>query len=274
MNFTNWTGIVFNKLTHWGVALIAMLPNLVLAAVVLVAFVFISKFIKSISYKILHKFSEKESISRLFSAVASMLVMIIGLFIALKILNLNQAVSTLLAGAGIIGLALGFAFQDLTANFISGIFMIFKRPFEVGEVLETNGFTGTVEDIQLRTTTIYTYQGLHVILPNKDIFQKPIINHSRSENRRVEFTFSVPVEQDLNKIETVTKEALNKLDFLTENKPAQVFFTEIADKSVKLVIWFWVPFHKKPSFMESRHRALLSLIDSYKQQGIIAVPQS
>src|SRR5688572_26397903 len=133
MNFTNWTGIVFNKLTHWGVALIAMLPNIVLAAVVLVAFIFISKFIKNISYKILLKFSEKESISRLFSAVASLLVMIIGLFIALKILNLNQAVSTLLAGAGIIGLALGFAFQDLTANFISGIFMIFKRPFEVGE---------------------------------------------------------------------------------------------------------------------------------------------
>jgi small-conductance mechanosensitive channel len=90
----------------------------------------------------------------------------------------------------------------------------------------------------------------------------------------VEFTFSVPVEQDLNKITTVTKETLDKLDFLTESKPAQVFFTEIADKSVKLVIWFWVPFHKKPSFMESRHMALLSLIDSYKQQGMIAVPQS
>ncbi|MBC7488156.1 MAG: mechanosensitive ion channel [Cytophagaceae bacterium] len=131
-DFNNWTGIIFNKLSHWGIAFISMLPNIVLASIVLLVFIFLGKFIKSISYKILNKLSGKESISRLFSAVASMLIVIIGLFIVLKILNLNQAVSALLAGAGIIGLALGFAFQDLTANFISGIFMIFKRPFEVG----------------------------------------------------------------------------------------------------------------------------------------------
>jgi len=274
MNFNGWTGIVYGKLSNWVIAFIAMLPNIVLAAAVMVAFVFLSKFLKNIIYKILHRLSGKESVSRLFSAVASMLIIIIGLFIALKILNLNQAVSTLLAGAGIIGLALGFAFQDLTANFISGIFMIFKRPFEVGEVLETNGYTGTVEDIQLRTTTIYTYQGLHLILPNKDIFQKPIINHSRSEDRRIEFTFNIPVTQDLEKTERITKEALEKLDYLTKNKPIQIFYTEIGDANVKLVIWFWVPFHQTISFMEARHRALLSIISTYKQQGIIAVPQS
>lgn len=273
-DFNNWTGIIYNKLSHWGISFIAMLPNIVLASLVLVLFIFLGKFLKSVSYKILHRLSGKESISRLFSAVASLLIVIIGLFIALKILNLNQAVSTLLAGAGIIGLALGFAFQDLTANFISGIFMIFKRPFEVGEVLETNGYTGTVEDIQLRTTTIYTYQGLHLILPNKDIFQKPIINHSRSEDRRIEFTFSIPVAQDLDKVTKVSIEALEKLDFLTKNKPVQVFYTEIGDTTVKIVIWCWIPFHQKPSFMEGRHQAVLSLIKTYKEQGIIAVPQS
>ncbi|MDB5255528.1 MAG: MscS Mechanosensitive ion channel [Chitinophagaceae bacterium] len=270
----NWTDIVFDKLNHWAIAFIAMLPNIVLAAVAFVAFIFLAKFTRNLFYKIILRLSHKESISRLFSSILSMLVSIIGLFIALNILQLNKAVSSLLAGAGIIGLALGFAFQDLTANFISGIFMIFKRPFEVGEVLETNGFTGTVEDIQLRTTTIYTYQGLHLVLPNKDIFQKPIINHSRSEDRRIEFTFSIPVEQDLDKVVNVTKEALDKLDFLTPDKPKQTFYTEIEDKAVKLVIWCWIPFHKTPSYMEGRHRAVISIINAYKQQGIIVVSQS
>ena len=270
-DFNNWTAIIYKKLAHWGLGFISMLPNLLLAIVVLVAFIFFGKFLKNIIYKILHKLSGKESVSRLFSSVASLLVMIVGLFIALKILNLNQAVSTLLAGAGIIGLALGFAFQDLTANFISGIFMIFKRPFEVGEVLETNGFTGTVEDIQLRTTTIQTYQGMHLILPNKDIFQKPIINHSRSEDRRIEFSFAIPLEQDLDKIIAVTKDTLDKLDFLTTNKPKQIFYTEIGDKTVKLVIWCWVPFHKAPNFMEGRHQAILAIVNNYKANGIISI---
>jgi small conductance mechanosensitive channel len=270
----NWTDIIFNKLNHWAIAFIAMLPNIVLAAIVFVAFIFLAKFARNIFYKILFRLSSKESVSRLFSSILSMLIGIIGLFIALNILQLNKAVSSLLAGAGIIGLALGFAFQDLTANFISGIFMIFKRPFEVGEVLETNGFTGTVEDIQLRTTTIYTYQGLHLILPNKDIFQKPIINHSRSEDRRIEFAFNVPVEQDLDKVVNVTKGVLDELDFLTPNKPKQIFYTEIQDKAVKLVIWCWIPFHKAPNYMEGRHKAILSIIKAYKEQGIIAVPQS
>lgn len=270
MNFDSYLGIIYNKLSHWMISFIAMLPNIILASFVLVAFIFLSKVLKNISYKILHRLSKKESVSRLFSSVASMLIIVIGLFIALKILNLNQAVSTLLAGAGIIGLALGFAFQDLTANFISGIFMIFKRPFEVGEVLETNGFTGTVEDIQLRTTTIYTYQGLHLILPNKDIFQKPIINHSRSEDRRIEFTFSIPLTQDLEKTARITMESLEKLDFLTQNKPIQIFYSEIGDTNVKIVIWFWVPFQKTIGFMEAKHRAVLSIINTYKQEGIIA----
>ncbi|MBC7488155.1 MAG: mechanosensitive ion channel [Cytophagaceae bacterium] len=115
---------------------------------------------------------------------------------------------------------------------------------------------------------------MHLILPNKDIFQKPIINHSRSEDRRVEFTFTIPVEQDLDKVVSVMKEALKALDFLTKNKPVQIFYTEMGDKVVKLVIWCWIPFHQKSSFMEGRHLALLDIINAYKQQGIMAAPQS
>ena len=106
------------------------------------------------------------------SAIIYSLVIIIGLMTSLNIMNLDKTVSSLLAGVGIIGLALGFAFQDLTANFIAGAFMAFKRPFEVGHKIETNGFIGKIDHIHLRSTTMITDGGLYVIIPNKGHFSE------------------------------------------------------------------------------------------------------
>src|SRR5690606_28863708 len=126
---------------------------------------------KKLVYNIVFRLSDTPALSGLLSSIGYLAIFFVGISIALDVLQLDKAVSSLLAGAGIIGLALGFAFQDLTANFISGIYITFRRPFEVGHQVETNGFTGTVENIELRSTTLRTIDGLHVIIPNKDIFQ-------------------------------------------------------------------------------------------------------
>lgn len=267
----DWTTIIIEKLEHWYVTFIAMLPNILLAGIVFAIFIFSARFIRNFLNKLLSRATKHASVSTLFSALAYLIVTCIGLFTALSILQLNKAVSSLLAGAGIVGLALGFAFQDLTANFISGIFMVFKRPFEVGDILETNGYKGHVEDIQLRTTTIYTYDGLHVTIPNKDIFQKLFINHSKSDQRRIEFSFNIPFTQDLDKVIAVTKQTLDQFSYLSKDK-THVRFFEIGDTTAKIIIWFWVPENGNPKYLDARNETLLSIIKSYKEQGVIAVP--
>ncbi len=170
---SEWTNLIWEKLERWGQATIKMLPNLALAVLVFTAFYLLAKLTKKLVYKLSCRLSHKQAISNLLAGVAWFIVFAIGLFTSLEILKLDKAVSSLLAGAGIIGLALGFAFQDLTSNFISGIYITFRKPFDVGHVIETNGFTGSVENIQFRSTTMRTFDGLHLIIPNKDIFQKP-----------------------------------------------------------------------------------------------------
>src|SRR5882757_5027826 len=187
-----WIHILEDKLQNWLVGFIKLLPNLGLAIIVFTIFFFAAKYFKRLSNKLLLKISNKPAISGLFSSIFYIVILFIGLFVSLDLLHLEKTISSLLAGAGIIGLALGFAFQDLTSNFISGVFIIFRKPFDVGHIVETNGFIGTIEDIQLRSTVIRTSQGLHIMLPNKEIFQKAITNYSLSNERRIDISLTLP----------------------------------------------------------------------------------
>jgi len=271
MNVDNWFSIVIKKLQHWETTLIGMLPNFVLAAIIMAIFFAIAKFVRRIIYKIVFKISKSESLTGLFSVVFQTAILVIGLMMALNVLNLEKTVSSLLAGVGIIGLALGFAFQDLTANFISGVFMSIKRPFEVGDKVETNGVIGTVSHIELRSTTFVTQAGLHVVIPNKDIFQKPIINYSRSSERRVELDMFIPNTFDLSFAESLVRKALENLDTGKPISDVEMFYTGIDDVKIKFTVSFHIDNAEPRGFFESRHKAIKAIYKAFGEKGIIKI---
>jgi len=255
----NWLDLIWKKMTRWVHDLINMLPNLLMAALVMLLFIVLARIIRKVSARIVERMSKSESISGLTSAVIYTLVLTIGLMIALKILKLEQAVTSMLAGAGIIGLALGFAFQDLTSNFISGAFIVFKRPFDIGHVVDTNGFVGRIEDIQLRATTIQTRTGLHVIIPNKDIFQKPIINYSLTASRRVELDCFVPDTYDLQATAAAVLQSLQSLADNNAARSTEVYYSAIDEGKTKMCISFWTTRINPDDFQEARHHAILAV---------------
>jgi small conductance mechanosensitive channel len=268
---TDWLHLVTDKLLRWYVHLVKMLPNIVLAIIVLSIAIYAAKFIRKLANRLIIRFSGHEEGTNLLATIIYLAVIFVGLFVALDILQLGKAVSSLLAGAGILGLAVGFAFQDLTANFISGVYITFKKPFQVGHTVETNGSIGNIEDIQLRTTTIRTFSGLHLMIPNKDIFQKSLINYSLTPARRIELELLIPIENDLEKVVEVSKEAIHKMGYLFEEKPVEVYFTEITQGIAKVSVWFWISNHLPPGYMVARHDALISLAKIYKENNIIKV---
>ena len=110
-----------DKVENWLDSFITMLPNFVVALFVLLITVLVAKLIRKIVYKMMHKIIRNEAINRLTSSIAFFLSFSLGIFITLRVLNLDKTVTSLLAGLGIVGLALGFAFKDIAANFIAGI---------------------------------------------------------------------------------------------------------------------------------------------------------
>lgn len=267
-DYTNWTNLIWEKIDRWAQAAIKMLPNLVVAVLVFIAFYLLAKLIRKFVYKISCKLSHKAAISNLIASTVYFIIFLIGIFTALEVLRLDKAVSSLLAGAGIIGLALGFAFQDLTANFISGIYITFRKPFDVGDIIETNGFTGNVEKIQFRSTIIRTQDGLFVILPNKDIFQKPIINHSLSPDRRITFTLLVPFNKEpklvLKELQEVLSTSIKDL-----SKKPDVFFESIEGTNIKVNVTLWTENDTIESFIRIKSQAIGRTLDALRDKQLL-----
>jgi small-conductance mechanosensitive channel len=252
----HWINLVKTKLEGWLTGFVKLLPNLALAVLIFVLFFLISKYLRRLIYRTLLKFSDKPAVSNLFSSIIYIAFLFVGLFISLELLHLEKTIASLLAGAGIIGLALGFAFQDLTANFISGLFIIFRKPFDVGQDIDSNGFNGTVQEIKLRSTTLRTYQGLHIIIPNKDIFQKPITNYSLSGDRRIDIVLTLPFKTDADRIGQSLIKSLSDIPNIKKDKKPEVYFLDYTGDTIKIEIWCWIDNTTASDYTRAKHEVI------------------
>lgn len=243
-NIENAYDLVFEKLEIWLETIIKMLPNFLIAILVVVLFVFIGKFIKKMSYTLFTKITDNHSLRKLISSILYILVLCAGVFIALAILKLQGTVTSLLAGMGIVGLALAFAFQEIASNYLAGTMMSIQSPFKVGDLIESNDYFGKVLDIHLRTTQMETLQGQIVLIPNADVYKKPIVNYSTSGRRRIDLDFRVSYSQELATAKRVALKAIKNLEGIKEEE-VSLYYTEFDDSFINFSLRYWMPFTNK-----------------------------
>jgi len=179
-------GEAWAEVTGWVETLIASLPELVAAIVVFVLFLFLARFARSVVDRVMRRATDHGPLRGLTSNATYVAVVAGGGFIALGVLQLDTVLASALAGVGIIGLALGFAFQDIAQNFVSGILITLRRPFTDGDLVETNGYFGTIEGVDLRATRVRTLTGQLVRIPNGAVYGDPIVNFTQASSRRVD----------------------------------------------------------------------------------------
>src|SRR3954467_4096912 len=195
----------------WARDFILLLPNLGVAVAVLVGFWLLAKLARNLLHRLLRRVSHSEQVNRLLGQTVFLALVAAGFFIALGILGLQKTVASLLAGAGIIGLALGFAFQDIAANFMAGIYLSIEHPFRAGHLVESKDIQGIVKRVHLRWTEIRTPQGQIILVPNKQIFENPITNFSATGQRRVDLKAGVSYGDDLDKVRRVALQAISQV---------------------------------------------------------------
>lgn len=268
MDFDKAYHLIMDKLTTWLNELVKLLPNILLGAIVLVIGFFIAKRIKRFSNKMIEKFSDNVTLNNLFSSIIYIFFLGITLFTVLSILHLNKAVVSVLAGAGVAGLAIALAFQDIAANFISGVFISIRKPMHVGDIVKLKDFMGTVEEINLRDTVLKTFQGQMVIIPNKSVFQNPIENYSMLGKRRTDLTIRVSYGDDLEKVKKITLDALKGLKGLSSSDEVTMFYNEFAESSINYVIRLWIDSTEQPNFLEAGSEAIMRIKKAYDANGI------
>jgi len=217
MNIGSAWDLLVGKVMGWGRDFVLLLPNLAVAVAVLVGFWLLAKLARSLVTGLLRRISHSEQVNRVLSQAVFLALLAAGFFIALGILGLQKTVASLLAGAGILGLALGFAFQDIAANFMAGIFLSVEHPFRAGHLIESKDILGVVRRVHLRWTEIRSPEGQVILVPNKQVFENPITNYSTTGQRRVDIKTGVSYGDDLEKVRRV---ALQAIEEIPDRKPA------------------------------------------------------
>lgn len=261
--------LIQNKLMAWFRELVRMLPNLLLAVLVIVLGLYLSRLVKRFSKKLIGRLSHGHVINNLFSSFIYVLCVGITLFAALSILQLDKALTSLLAGAGIVGLALAFAFQDIAANFMSGILITLRHPLRVGDIVKVRDYMGTVKSINLRDTVLQTFQGQMVIIPNKDIAQNPIENFSLLGKRRMDLSVGVSYGEDLQKVKEITLEAVASIPGLSPDDKTSFFFEGFGDSAINYTLRIWAATPGQPEYLRIRSEAIMRIKKAYDEEGIV-----
>jgi len=202
-------------------------------------------------------------VSRLLAGLAYVLLLAAGSCIALGILRLDKTVVSLLTGVGILGLTLGFALQDVAANIIAGLLIELQHPFHVGDVIETSSFLGQVRRITLRATELLLVSGQTVWIPNKEVFNKPVVNHSASPARCIDLELPVSSRDDLRQVMTVAGAAMAEVGSRIPSRDVQLFFKAIGDNSVTLMIRFWIGSSDETDYLRARSEAILRVKEAF-----------
>lgn len=259
---------VVEKLETWGDGLIAMLPNIVVAIVVMIVFWLLGRIVRSIVHRTLRRTATRSAVARLIGTVIALLSMTLGLFIALGVLQLDRTVTSLLAGAGVLGLVIGFAFQNLAANFLAGTMISLRRTYREGDIIETNGHFGTIREINLRSTRLLTPEGQIVLLPNKDAFEMPLVNYSITGRRRVDLAVGVSYGDDLDRAREIALEAVRGIEGRLEDREPELFFEEFGSSSINFVVRFWVPFRKQTDYLAPRSEAVMRIKGAFEANDL------
>ncbi len=253
---------------EWIEVTLRNMPNAIVAILIVIIFWIAGSLLKRGFERMFRQTFDSEVILRLSSTTIKGAVICVGFFVALGVLGLQKAAFSMLAGAGIIGIALGFAFQDTAENLIAGIVMGIRKPFRKGDLVETHDRLGYVSKLNLRNTILENFDGQRVIIPNKEVFQNTLINYQTTGKRRVEFDVGVAYDTDLKRAIAIGKKALEReLDFIIDSE-AQILAYEFGDSSITLKVRYWIGMDGDIGYYDARDKGVVTLHEEFDTKGI------
>ena len=173
-----------------------------------------------------------------FVSMASKTIMLVGILIVLT--QFGVKIGPALAGLGILGFIVGFALQETLSNFASGLMILVYRPFDVGDVVEVAGHTGTVRLMSLVSTTIVSFDNQRLVIPNTKIWGDVIRNITAEKNRRVDLVFGIGYNDDIEHAEKILREIISSHELILKDPVTDIKLNKLGEFSVDFVVRPWV----------------------------------
>ncbi len=222
-------------------ALVAFMPKLLLAAVVLVATWFIARQFRKLTDRRLKRKMEDPLLAEFLATMTRAIIFIIGLLLVFRILGFGGITASILAGAGISAFVIGFALRDIGENFLAGILMAFKRPFRVGDLVESGNVRGVVVALNIRDTQLKTADGKDVYIPNANIIKNPLFNFTIDGYLRFDFLVGLPSGSDYQKgLQIIEAAVLKTPSIIKKRRIPTAHISGISAGKVDVTVSFWI----------------------------------
>jgi small conductance mechanosensitive channel len=243
---------------------IAGTPRLLTAFVIFFLSLYLARLISNLLRRVLQRRRAPAGVVQLLGQLVLWSIVVAGTITALQQFF---EVTAFLAGLGILGFTIGFALQDIMKNFASGVILLLQQPFHVGETIGVKGFDGTVLAIVLRATEMRAADGRVVILPNAEVLANPIINFSRANERRVEFSLNLSHTSDPQTVRKIVLEGIENVKGYVDTPEPVIVFNSITDHALELNASFWIDVTKN-DLLHAKDTVLLNVNSKFNEQGI------
>ncbi len=228
------------------------LPYIAVALVVFTLFYIASKGVRRLATRFTHQRSQHYAaalvVGRLAEGALILLGVLVGLMIAIPSFKPGELIQIL----GIGSVAIGFAFRDILQNFLAGILILLTQPFHVDDQVIIGKFEGTVEQIETRATTLKTYDGRRVLIPNATVFNDSVLVNTAFPNRRLEADIGIGYGDDIETARTLILKAMADLPTVLKDPAPEALVIAIADYSINIRARWWIdPPRKRDSFVST-----------------------
>ncbi|MFK8183383.1 MAG: mechanosensitive ion channel family protein [Phormidesmis sp.] len=255
------------KITGMVQSAIALLPNIVIGVFVFIIF--------WIAGKVIRRFVRRQTRDRdtrnvglVFGRLIQGGLVILGFLIAATIIFPSFNPADALAALGIGGVAIGFAFKDILQNFLAGILILLTEPFQLDDQIVFGSYEGTVEHIETRATTIRTYDGRRVVIPNSELFTNAVTVNTAYERRRLQYDIGIGYGDDIAKAKEVILETLRSADDVLADPVPEALVVALADSTINIRARWWVEPPRRSDVVASTDWVLENVCNALVKAGI------
>jgi len=227
-------------LNNWTDNTFSFLPSLLIIAIILIATRIIARRTQRLVQRLAARTQAPPGIVDLLGRLARFGIVALGALLVLDRLGWSQAALSFLAGLGIVGIAIGFALQDIVKQLAAGVLLLMLRPFNIGDYVKIGLFEGHVTQVQLRATVLKTAHGDEVLIPNADVYTTAITNSSRYQLRRHDIPLTLPPATDLAQTRAALIQAVGEIPGVIDNPAPAIVATSMDGQAPKLEVRFWV----------------------------------
>ncbi len=210
-------------------------------------------------------------LAELVASAIRFVFVVLGLVIALDMLGAGALLGAVLGGAGVIGIALGFAMRDTIENYVASLMLSLRQPFRANDHVVIDDLEGRVIRLTSRATVLMTLDGNHLRIPNGQVFKAVILNYTRNPQRRFDFELGVDADDDPNAARRMGREVLAGLDFVLAEPGPEARVVEVGDSNIVVRFLGWID-QRETDWHKARSRAIAAVKGALEEAGF-ALPE-